>query len=364
MLFQAYLFCLLSIGHTSTASPDIVAAITGISQAIDAGRNLATELKAHVEIEEARLSKLRRLIERLDTALETTGDYNTSEKNQSNGLVTREETTTNPVSAFLAIQRLASNWSSELSTILEVPNVDSDDAEGLVLDIKKGSKEFDSRMRLFIRLKWYADMLPDESDVQGAMDAVFRLQQTYNISSLDIAEGKVLPSSTSPRLTDQQCMQFGQLSYGMGDYSHAIEWYMVVLDRIDAKRRTGKSEDENDVISYVTLYDYLSYALGRSGRYKAALEITKKLLNEGERTESSEAYVFEDLCRQADKWVPPNSNLSCRYSTPHPYFKLAPLKEEILYEDPLILLFHDFVTQNEVGQIIALAKPKVGIGTA
>lgn len=81
----------------------------------------------------------------------------------------------------------------------------------------------------------------------------------------------------------------------------------------------------------------------------------------GERTANSETHIFENLCRQADKWVPPNSNLSCHYSAPHPYFKLGPLKEEVLLDDPPVLLFHDFVTQSEVDQIIELAKPKVGI---
>lgn len=194
MLLQAFLFYLISISHVSAASPDIVAAIADISQAVAAGRHLATELTTHVSTEEARLTKLRQLIQRLDSALEI---YSPSEKDQSTSSVTGEETTANPVSAFQIILRLASNWSSELSAILEVPNVGSSDAEAATA----ANKEFDSKMRLFSRLKWYFDMLPDDNDVQGALNAVFRLQQTYNISSIDIAEGRVLPSSSSPRLT-------------------------------------------------------------------------------------------------------------------------------------------------------------------
>lgn len=33
--------------------------------------------------------------------------------------------------------------------------------------------------------------------------------------------------------------------------------------------------------------------------------------------------------------------------------------QEIVNEDPLIILWHDFVTQKEVDEIIELAKPKV-----
>lgn len=94
------------------------------------------------------------------------------------------------------------------------------------------------------------------------------------------------------------------------------------------------------------------------------MQITKKrkflyaLLDK--RADDSEASIFNNLCRKADAISPPDSNLTCRYSSPHPYFLLGPLKEEIMQEEPTILLWHEFVTQKEVDEIIELAKPGVG----
>ncbi|KAM7539129.1 hypothetical protein Aperf_G00000054761 [Anoplocephala perfoliata] len=371
----------LTIGHMSTPSKNIFMTMADIDQTVSTGKSLSTELTSHISAEESRLTKLRQLIERLNSALEI---YGTSDEGHSSGPVTQEEITTNPVSAFLFVLRLASNWSSELSAILELPDSVDTDAEAL-------TGELDSRRSLFLRLKQYADMLPDDDDVLGALDAVIRLQRTYNIPAIDIAEGRILSSSSSPSLTDGQCMLLGQLFYEMGDYSHAIDWYSLVLDRIDEKRRTGKSEVGNDSVTHGTLYDYLSYAFGRSGRYNEGLEASMKLLeedplsqngarskafyemelmrlggvdpphveDESKRTMDTELYIFENLCRQSDKWAPPDTNMSCRYSSPHSFFKLGPLKEETLLEDPPVLMFHDFITQNEVDHIIELAKPKL-----
>ena len=38
---------------------------------------------------------------------------------------------------------------------------------------------------------------------------------------------------------------------------------------------------------------------------------------------------------------------------------MGPLKEEVIQEDPPIILWHEFVTQNEVDEIIESAKPRV-----
>ncbi|KAM7538663.1 hypothetical protein Aperf_G00000054771 [Anoplocephala perfoliata] len=384
MHFQAFVFLFISIGYKNAASADIVSALDEINEAIAAGRHLAAELTSHISTEEARLDKLRQIVRHLINALEISS---TSEEDQSTSLMAEGETTANPVSAFLIILRLASNWSNELSMALEVPNIQLDGTEALIAALL----EFHSRTSLFLRLKGYAERLPDDDDVQGALEAVIRLQQTYNISSIDIAEGNILSYSSSPSLTERQCFQLGQYSYELLDYSHAIEWYTVVLDRIDERRRIGKSEVGSDTVAHWELYDHLSYALGRAGRYNEALEATKKLLmenpasisgahsktfyeeelvrlngndpphtdDESERTERTENYVFEDLCRQANKWIPPSSNMSCRFSTPHSYFKLGPLKVEVLLDDPLVLQFHDFVTQKEADQLIKLARPKL-----
>ncbi|VUZ43214.1 unnamed protein product [Hymenolepis diminuta] len=390
MLFLIFSLFLIPSGQSSSQSPDVVSSLIDISQAFVAGRHLSTELTRYLNNEELRLTKLRKLILRLDTALEI---CNASDVNQLAPPLIENKAAANPVSTFLTILQLAANWSNELSVILGVPDMGSDEVDSVShKDIPVGVyEEFDSRRKLFYRLKWYADMLPDDGDVRDALNAVIRLQQTYNIPSIKIAEGRILPSSPSPRLSDWQCMKLGLFCYESGDYGRATEWYNVVLDRLNERKREGKLKTEKSAVSYATVYDHLSYALGRSGRYKEALEITKKLLiedptsnngamskafyeielgrlnendpphvdDESERAEDKEILTFDELCRMADTWSPPKSKLCCRYSTPHPYFLIGPLMEEIVNEDPLILLWHDFVTQKEVDEIVELARPNL-----
>ncbi|KAL5103346.1 Prolyl 4-hydroxylase subunit alpha-2 [Taenia crassiceps] len=378
----------------TTTSPDIVSALTDIDQAIAASRQLASELTTYVSVEETRLSKLRRLIQRLENAAQI---YSPLERqNPTSSSVSfpslQEEAISNPVSAFLTILQLASNWTSELSILFGLPIINNTDRRTEQSEAASmiAFQEFDSKRRLFQQLKWYADMLPDDNDVMGAMNAIIRLQQTYNIPAVDIAEGRILPSSPSPQLTDLQCMRLGIFAYELGDYGCAVEWYRLVLDRLDKRTKRSYNTSEG-LITHVMVYDYLSYALGRAGRYKEALEVTNKLLmedptsqngalsktfyemelkrfngedpphndDESPRADDSEAAVFDSLCRRADTMSPPDHHLSCHYSTPHVFFTLAPLKEEVLQLEPPIVLWHDFVTQNEVDQIIEIAKPRL-----
>ncbi|KAL5963355.1 Prolyl 4-hydroxylase subunit alpha-2 [Taenia solium] len=392
LLFNLLLF-ITPIGCTTT-SPDIVSALTDLDQAIVASRQLASELTTYVSVEETRLSKLRRLIQRLESATQIYPPLEQQNPESSSVSLpsSQEEVISNPVSAFLTILQLASNWTSELSVLFGLSDINNTDGktEQSKAAPMAAFREFDSKRSLFLRLKWYADMLPDDNDVLGALNAIIRLQQTYKIPATDVAEGRILPSSPSPQLTDLQCMRLGIFAYELGDYGCAMDWYRLVLDRLDQRiERLYNTSDSP--ISHVMVYDHLSYALGRAGRYKEALEVTNKLLREdptsrngarskafyemelirfnGEdpphnddespRADDSEATIFDDLCRKADMELPPDHYLSCHYSTPHVFFTLAPLKEEVLQLDPPILLWHDFVTQNEVDQIIEIAKPRL-----
>ncbi|EUB60789.1 Prolyl 4-hydroxylase subunit alpha-1 [Echinococcus granulosus] len=290
----------------TTNSPDIVSALTNIDQAVAAGRNLASELTIYVSAEETRLSKLRCLIQRLESAAQIYSPPEQQSPTPSpSSLPTSSsasrEVTPNPVSAFLTILQLASNWTSELHALFGLPTINNtdDESERIAEAPMAAFKEFNSNRGLFQRLKLYADMLPDDND-------------TYKIPAVDIAEGHILPSAPSPQLTDPTS-QNGALS--------------KVFYEMELKRYNGDDPPHSD--------------------------------DESPRAEGSEAAIFDSLCRTADLLSPPDQHLSCHYFTPHSFFILGPLKGEVIQLEPPILQWHDFVTQNEVEQIIKLARPKL-----
>ncbi|VDM97432.1 unnamed protein product [Onchocerca ochengi] len=73
----------------------------------------------------------------------------------------------------------------------------------------------------------------------------------------------------------------------------------------------------------------------------------------------STKYKYEALCRQE---IPVNikaqSRLYCYYKMDRPYLRLAPFKVEIARQNPLAVLFHDIMSDEEARIIEMLAVPK------
>ena len=54
----------------------------------------------------------------------------------------------------------------------------------------------------------------------------------------------------------------------------------------------------------------------------------------------------------------------CRYKTNnHPLLLIAPVKEEEIYLDPYLVVYHNVISDQEVGVIQSIATPKVRLST-
>jgi prolyl 4-hydroxylase len=54
------------------------------------------------------------------------------------------------------------------------------------------------------------------------------------------------------------------------------------------------------------------------------------------------------------------SKLLCRYRhNNHPYLLWRPIKEEQLFDEPPIFLYHDIISDKDIHQIKSLAMPRV-----
>ena len=51
--------------------------------------------------------------------------------------------------------------------------------------------------------------------------------------------------------------------------------------------------------------------------------------------------------------------LTCQYRRHHPMFYINPLREEVMYLDPRIVVFHNLITDAEIAKVKELAKPRV-----
>ena len=69
--------------------------------------------------------------------------------------------------------------------------------------------------------------LPEAEDVEGAAEAIVRLQRTYSLSALQLVN--VQESGSSPPAAASDCFHIGQQLYRLKDLAPAHEWLLVAL---------------------------------------------------------------------------------------------------------------------------------------
>ncbi|XP_067935158.1 prolyl 4-hydroxylase subunit alpha-1-like [Watersipora subatra] len=249
----------------------------------------------------------------------------------------------------------------------------------------------------------YRTEMPDREDFTGVIDALLRLQDTYEIPPLHFVDGTFSPAGNSPRMTASDCFEIGKYAYDKGDKYHALMW---LLESLSSYELEGASYSMDKIL----LLDYLIYAADDQGNPRHALNYANDLLAlnpTNERTRSriqdvirwlhseiatenktlleqnrkipsqthlppiqnkrtlkraatQEFLNYEALCRGEDLKPNPNEHkLTCFYSSANrdPLLVLAPAKVEVLYEEPLVWIFHDVISDNEIGVVKGLATP-------
>ena len=70
--------------------------------------------------------------------------------------------------------------------------------------------------------------------------------------------------------------------------------------------------------------------------------------------------LFNDYLRKLLFQEPEEKKkLFCRYETPSPVFILKPVKAEMAFSDPRIIVYHDFMRDREIDYLENLAQKKV-----
>ncbi|KAM3718280.1 Prolyl 4-hydroxylase subunit [Dirofilaria immitis] len=283
-----------------------------------------------------------------------------------------EEAIRHPVNAFLLIKRMTANWNKAVK-------------------IMQNNSADDTVRNMFAQRAIKHINYPTEEDLLGAVIGLLRLQDTYEMDTKDIAEGKILNSQMrTVALTAGDCFEIGRVAYKANDYYHTIMWMQEARERV-----------EKEIIPTANLEDileYLAFSLYKQGNLKRALLLTDEFYRMNPNRPLAKASVkwyedlledrgvqsidmrrnipsinnerpidldegamlmYEALCRQE---VPLNtkiqSQLYCYYKMDRPYLRLAPFKVEIVRQNPLVVLFYDIVSDEESRIIEMLATPK------
>jgi prolyl 4-hydroxylase len=338
---------------------DMFTAIVDLERLLSAERAVADDLRQFVDAQTKRLERLKKIAD----------DF---EYHSTDALADPERHLGNPVNAYLLIKRFTKDWETIVNN-----DIRTNDAE-----------EF------LTRLKSKTCYFPDPDDITGAAQALLRLQDTYALKSDSIASGGFLQGvSDSPQMTAEDCFILGNVAYNAGDYYHTIMWMTEALHVVDKELKKTANK--------AVILDYLSYALYMQGNVLHALNYTNEwLLIEPDhvRAMSNKRY-YEQLIaeeqvkkgltlaemasiplrneRPLDEWkrtdvffnyerlcrgektmdYPLKHLLTCRYARHHPSLYISPVKEEMVYIDPPMRMFHDILTKKQMAVVKALGLP-------
>ncbi|UXI20501.1 complexin [Sarcoptes scabiei] len=245
----------------------------------------------------------------------------------------------NPLQAFQLVKRLTINWNKII--------------------------EFDRDQDQLLRLRsHYQSIWPDRGDLNGVALALIRLQDTYNLSMSDLANGLVDDQHSFIQMTARDCLYLGKNAFNNGYYGHSLEWFDEALRRAHHEGNQTASVDEivpfyNLAIEYIDKLDNKLQEQNYPAREGGKLRVL-----EGDNDDFRR---YQKLCRGENVSIETSLTTKrqqiidrkCFYWTNNGHFwlRLKPIKVEQYNSNPFIALFHEMIHEKEIETIKELSKP-------
>ncbi|CAB3985217.1 prolyl 4-hydroxylase subunit alpha-1-like [Paramuricea clavata] len=219
-------------------------------------KEMIAGLKDYVRQEQARLEKIKQFTDKLDSLHAVIPE----------GKV--ENYLGHPSNAYLLIKRFVKEWPA-------------------IEDLAKNPWTVGLEAILDKHRYWF----PDQSDFEGAINAVFRVQDIFQVKALDLANDKV-PSATRglPMMADD-AFEIGKLAYEDEKYKQAQKWLAASALLWKEGRRTG----DDDIAE---ILDYLSFVEYKLGHLRKAYNLTLTILMYDpsfERAQKNLKYYADEL---------------------------------------------------------------------
>ncbi|XP_075524911.1 prolyl 4-hydroxylase subunit alpha-2-like isoform X2 [Dermacentor variabilis] len=204
------------------------------------------------------------------------------------------------------------------------------------------------------------DTFPRPSDLLDAGEALILLQKTYHLNHTDMTKGVIMGHKAMAQLTARDCVYFGQLLYSKSDFEDAIKWFEEALARLSLEKQPS--------ITPKTVHDYLASSVEKEQQRPQEEELSSIVLPKVPSVEMpfAEGYLeaFNDLCRgEKLRNATEEKDLRCYLSVPHPYYRIGPVKMEIMSLDPYIVQFYDVISPKEIQAIRRIGDPMLARAT-
>jgi prolyl 4-hydroxylase len=263
----------------------------------------------------------------------------------------------NPLNAFLLIKRLSLDVIHKIQQINEI------------------AEKFDESTKS-IRLP--------QSDFEGAVEGLTRLQIMYNLNSEDLAKGIIEDKKYRDDLTANELFSLGSELMISQRNSLSLSYLKLALDKNQKQQEMSdvtilesilenqnKSNDKKAMIK--TLEKLLEILPERRDledkRLKLELEqlfaeedvdvetVDPAELKTGSYTHLKELKILIEACGGKQKRsAEETSKLHCRLISKSNFSKLTPFKVEEVYLNPYIAIYYDVISENEIEAFKSLSK--------
>ncbi|XP_017137882.1 prolyl 4-hydroxylase subunit alpha-1 isoform X1 [Drosophila miranda] len=303
--------------------------------------SLKDKLESYVQVMQIKLDSIKLFQQMLQRETMTT-------------LEEREEFMGNPLNAFPLLRRLNQDWPKWLKYLRTA--IATKTTNAMEKKLKSG---------------------PSNEDLQVALKGFARIESFYDQEAADMAKGDLLGQHFGSQLTAPDCFALADFHYNQTQFARCTPWYRTAL-RIHQSSE-GKLYEKVLGLKRKKIYKKYAKALVMEAFY---LAMPNKINPEWETLanqvaveanyQSTKDAIDEYLAGDADilqqeaakhkpkpsrlergcrgQWQRKSSPpLACRYNQEYSAFLLlAPLKMEVLNQQPLIVLYHEVLYEKEL----------------
>ncbi|XDV27931.1 hypothetical protein PO909_031372, partial [Leuciscus waleckii] len=316
-----------------TTGDEIFSSTDKVAQLFEEEEDLLRTFSLYINAEEKNIERMKSILPVLQ--LRTYFDPDNPEK-----------TLRDPVAAYKLLRRVRSQW----LTIVEYTQL--------------------SLYEVYQKLLDYAN-IPEAEDLDDAASELIRLQEFYKLYPHNITK------ETS--LNADEAYHMGLVAYDEDKFQHAFLWFLYSWEGLTEYSTTT----EEELLRFLSLSAYnfgslpVAIYFGQwllnldptNDEVRVELSLYKHLRFEINfnpdiftlNTKSNNSY--EALCRgEVDERTSKRQRaLSCRYSTGggNPRLMYAPVKEEVEWDEPRIIRYHDIISDREIEILKNISRPQL-----
>ena len=126
------------------------------------------------------------------------------------------------------------------------------------------------------RLRSLSQGLLDEEDLKGAVEAIVRLQYTYDLNEEQVASGTITGSDViAPELTSLECYLLGLHQAQLGFHDYAIRWLHLAWKLYDKEQNL--EVNKRSPIGKIEILDWLQHSTFQQGNISYALDLSHQI---------------------------------------------------------------------------------------